>query len=158
MSDAAVCLGRPYTLAATVVRGEQRGRQLGIPTANLDADQIAPHIIPADGVYAGIARLEAGVDGAVPGGASEVAAAISIGVKPTFGKRALTVEAHLLDFDEDLYGRTITLHFARWVRDQYPFPGVDALRRQLERDIQQTRDWHRSGVLREFPYNPTVKA
>lgn len=162
VADAAACLGRPFCLTAAVARGEQRGRQLGVPTANLDADQIAPYIVPADGVYAGLATLASTNS---PSHASNlkpqpstIPAAISVGVKPTFGKKTLTVEAHLLDFDNDLYGQTLTLHFARWVRDQYPFPGVDALREQLGRDIQQVRAWHRAGVLHQFPFNPMVKA
>ncbi|MEM7627146.1 MAG: bifunctional riboflavin kinase/FMN adenylyltransferase [Planctomycetota bacterium] len=162
VSDAAACLGRPFCLTATVARGEQRGRQLGIPTANLDADEIAPYIVPADGVYAGLASLAPGPGSPPPAPSREIPAAISVGVKPTFGKKTLTVEAHLLDFDgpsetTDVYGQTLTLHFARWVRDQYPFPGVDALRTQLQRDIRQVRDWHRRGVLHQFTYNPAVK-
>lgn len=158
VADAAACLGQPFCLTATVVRGEQRGRQLGIPTANLDADQIAPHIIPADGVYAGIAELagdhaeaEAEAEAEAQASPQRWACAISVGVKPTFGIKALTVEAHLLDYepavDDDLYGRPLTLHFARWVRDQYPFPGVDALREQLHRDIEQTRRWYAADRL-----------
>lgn len=174
VADAAACLGRPFSLTANVVRGEQRGRQLGIPTANLDPDQLDALIIPADGVYAGLAEIAGGgegprgqgVDSAGPNHQSSIinhqsrfSAAISIGVKPTFGRKQLTVEAHLLNFDADLYGKQITLHFARWVRDQYPFPGVDALRQQLHRDIEQTRRWHAAGLLNRPPYSPDwVKA
>jgi len=180
VADAAVCLGRFFSLTATVVRGEQRGKKLGIPTANLDADQIAPYIVPADGVYAGYVRLEQAEVGGEQsgegpssrpseapdaGGATPLAtrstpipAAISVGIKPTFGKTALTVEAHLIDTDLDLYGKTITLGFARWVRDQYPFPGVDALREQLHRDIQQARQWHTAGRLTDSHTSIPVKA
>ncbi|MEO0515414.1 MAG: bifunctional riboflavin kinase/FMN adenylyltransferase [Planctomycetota bacterium] len=159
VADAAACLGRPFSLTADVVKGEQRGRQLDIPTANLDARQIAPHIIPADGVYAGLAELS-GEGPSEPAG--HYACAISVGVKPTFGTKALTVEAHLLDYDpspaDDLYGQPITLHFARWVRDQYPFPGVGPLREQLFRDIEQTRRWHAAGHLAPIPVPLKVKA
>lgn len=162
VADAAVCLGQPFSLTAKVVKGEQRGRQLGIPTANLDATQIAPFIIPADGVYAGVAEVHmADPEEANPKSSiknQKYPAAISVGVKPTFGQKTLTVEAHLLDTPGnpgspaspesfDLYGQPLTLHFARWVRDQYPFPGVVPLREQLFRDIEQTRRWHASGVL-----------
>ncbi|MEM6854084.1 MAG: bifunctional riboflavin kinase/FMN adenylyltransferase [Planctomycetota bacterium] len=157
VADAAVCLGQPFSLTAKVVRGEQRGRQLDIPTANLDAETIAPFIVPADGVYAGLAEISDSVEGtanqksSIKNPKSIFPAAISVGVKPTFGRTALTVEAHLLDYRpdaaDDLYGQTLTLHFARWVRDQYPFPGVGPLREQLFRDIEQTRQWHASGVL-----------
>ena len=146
VADAAVCLGRRFSLSAEVVQGEQRGRTLGIPTANLDAETLRPYIIPADGVYAAYAQLDATEAEGGSGPADELhgaimPAAVSVGVKPTFGRRALTVEAHLLDRDVDLYGRRLTLHFARWVRDQYPFPGVDALRQQLHRDIATVRRW-----------------
>lgn len=149
VADAAVCLGQPFSLTAEVVKGEQRGRQLDIPTANLDAQQIAPFIIPADGVYAGVAEVQP-ID--ADGPPQQFAAAISVGVKPTFGQKTLTVEAHLLDTPSpleafDLYGQPLTLHFARWVRDQYPFPGVGPLREQLFRDIEQTRRWYASGML-----------
>jgi len=159
VADAAACLGQPFSLTAEVVRGEQRGRQLGIPTANLHADQIAPHIIPADGVYAGIAELTNEGDDPQT---HRWAAAISVGVKPTFGVKSLTVEAHLLDYQpaaaDDLYGRPLTLHFARWVRDQYPFPGGGPLREQLGRDIDQTRRWHAAGALAPIPVPLKVKA
>jgi riboflavin kinase/FMN adenylyltransferase len=148
VADAAACLGRGFSLTAPVVQGEQRGRTIGIPTANLDPDALSPFILPTDGVYAGWAEIEGAEglrdQGAKPNRKSKIKnqkcrAAISIGVKPTFGQRRLTVEAHLLDFDADLYGRPLTLHFARWLRDQYPFPGIEALRRQLHRDVQRAR-------------------
>lgn len=150
VADAATCLGRPFSLTAPVVQGEQRGRRIGIPTANLDQQALKPFIIPADGVYAGYATLDN--DEAAPrkdatDASAVFAAAISIGTKPTFGQAALTVEAHLLDTDVDLYGRTLTIHFARWVRDQYPFPGVEPLIQQLQRDIAVTRGWHEQGLL-----------
>ena len=139
VADAAICLGRAFSLRAPVVRGEQRGRSLGVPTANFDPQELAPYILPADGVYAAYAE----VDGISKPGtqARLIPAAVSVGVKPTFGRRSLTLEAHLLDVDQDLYGKTITLHFARWLRDQYPFPGVDALRMQLQKDIAAVRRW-----------------
>lgn len=133
--EAAGALGRPFELTATVVRGERRGRELGIPTANLDAAELRDFIIPADGVYAGSAVVEgeAGKEG------GEHRAAISVGVKPMFGGRELTVEAHLLDYqpgDPDaLYGRRLTLRFERWLRDQWRFPDVATLRGQLARDL-----------------------
>ncbi|MEM9883422.1 MAG: bifunctional riboflavin kinase/FMN adenylyltransferase [Planctomycetota bacterium] len=137
VEDAAACLGRPFALTAEVVKGEQRGRTIGVPTANLDPNTLAPMIVPADGVYAAWATVEpreTGEPDAWP-------AAVSIGVKPTFGNKILTVEAHLIDVDDgpDLYGRRLTLRFARWLRDQYPFPGVGALRAQLGRDIDSAR-------------------
>lgn len=133
--DADTCLGRPFELTAKVVRGEQRGRNLGVPTANLDPAHLDGFIIPADGVYAAHAIIEPTDQPA----SRPIPAAVSIGVKPTFGKKQLTVEAHLLDTDRDLYGQTITLRFARWLRDQYAFPGIESLLAQLHRDIELTR-------------------
>ncbi len=128
VSDAAVCLGRPFTLTATIIQGEQRGRTLGIPTANLDPDALLDRIVPADGVYAAHATTHDG---------QTFPAAVSIGTKPTFHHAShTTVEAHLLGYHGDLYGQTLTLRFVRWVRDQYAFPGVDSLVAQLHRDLQ----------------------
>jgi len=136
--DAQRLLGRYFSLTTPVVQGEQRGRTIGVPTANLDSKTLEQYIVPADGVYAGSAILPD-----YPG-LGTFSAAISVGHKPTFGKRALIVEAHLigLTFEQlqelpgqALYGQTIELSFARWIRDQYPFPSVEHLRAQLQRDI-----------------------
>ena len=132
IEDAAACLARPYEINATIVKGEQRGRTIGVPTINLDPKAYANQIVPTDGVYAGAATLQ-GQDNPHP-------AAISIGLKPTFGHDQLTIEAHLIGLETDhpdaLYGQTVRLSFARWLRDQYPFPGVEHLKQQLHRDIQ----------------------
>ncbi len=137
VADAGRCLGRPYALETTIVRGEQRGRTIGIPTINLDPNPIADHILPCDGVYAGSAVLtDDDEQTAYP-------AAISVGVKPTFGQKQLTIEAHLLGYTSDapdaLYGRGVRLSFARFLRDQYPFPSLDALVAQLRRDIDRVK-------------------
>lgn len=139
VADAAICLARAFELTGPVVEGERRGRRIGVPTANLAGEAYAGRIVPADGVYAGVAIVE-------PEEAS-YPTAISVGTKPAFAGRELAVEAHLLDFADNLYGRTITLRFARWVRDQYAYPGVDALAAQLERDIALTRSWSERGLL-----------
>ncbi len=128
--DAATCLGRPYVYAGTVQRGEQRGSTIGISTANLDPAQTPDRMAPGDGVYVGEVEL---ADGATH------RAAISVGVKPTFGERRLLIEAHLIDYDGDLYDQTIAVHFHRWLRDQQRFPSVEALRDQLQRDIARAR-------------------
>ena len=121
--DAAAVLGRPYELAGTVVGGERRGRTLGFPTANLD---VAGQLVPADGVYAATAD-------------TGHAAAVSVGTNPTFDGPSRTVEAHLLDFAGDLYGRVVTLRLTRWLRGQVRYPGVDALVDQLRRDVGEVR-------------------
>ena len=138
VQDAAVALGRWFTLDAPVVRGEERGRTIGIPTANLEAQVLAQGLVPCHGVYAGLAHL--------PSGATWPAA-ISVGVKPTFGSLHRVVEAHLLDFSGDLYGQRIVLAVARWLRDQQAFPGKATLVRQLQGDLAQVRELHRLGLL-----------
>ena len=139
VADAALCLGRPYGLTGRVATGERRGRSIGVPTANLATADVAEFMVPAHGVYAGQVEL--------PGGESHPAA-ISIGTKPTFGNNEPVIEAHLLDFAGDLSDQTLTVRFARWLRDQQPFPDLAALCRQLGRDIEQTRRWHGLGLLR----------
>jgi riboflavin kinase / FMN adenylyltransferase len=143
--DAAHVLSEPFSLTAPVVEGERRGRTLGFPTANLDADAIAPFIVPADGVYAGTAEvLPRDGDKAAPFPQPfAFPAAISVGIKPTFGRDRLTVETHLVGYEpaagESLYGKTLRLTFARWLRDQYAFPGKEALQSQLLRDVERAR-------------------
>jgi len=123
--DAAICLGRGYALEGPVVKGAGRGRELGIPTANLKCDQ---QLIPDDGVYAGRCTIEGRTR----------AAAVSIGTNPTFGDNPRTVEAHLVGFEGDLYGRTLRLELVDWQRDQWIFPNVHALKVQIDSDIRET--------------------
>lgn len=128
--DAAICIGRAYGLHGEVIQGHQRGRTIGIPTANLRATD---QLIPCDAVYA--ARCS--VDG------TSYPAAVSIGTMPTFGENVRQVEAHLIGFDGDLYGRTLLVELVDWLRDQRKFSGVEELKRQLSRDISaalQRRD------------------
>lgn len=136
VGDAACLLGRPYAMAGRVVRGDRRGRTIGYPTANLES----PCLAPADGVYAGRARLP---DGRV------LAAAISVGTKPTFGEHARAVEAFLMESPARAVGgagawRTIEglpeyewpmeLEFLRFVRDQVKFDSMEPLLSQMARD------------------------
>lgn len=141
MLDAALCLGEPYMLTAPVVTGEQRGRTIGVPTVNLDSAPLGDQVAPAEGVYAGTVELhpprEHEHDALEPG--PRHTAALSIGTKPAFGERPVTIEAHLLDFAGDLYGRTVSVRFARWLRGQAWFPSVESLQNQLHRDIATTR-------------------
>ena len=127
--DAAILLDRPYEIRAAVVRGDGRGRDLGVPTANLDHGDC---LLPADGIYCGAAI---GPDG------QRYAAAISVGTKPTFGANPRVCEVHLIDFagPSDEYGWTIELQFHDWLRDQLAFEQVDLLTEQLQRDIQRSR-------------------
>ncbi len=123
---AARFLGRPYSVPGDVVRGVGRGRALGFPTANVRTDRPLP--LPA-GVYACHALVES----------SRYRAVINIGVRPTFDETALVVEAHLLDFSGDLYGRRITLQFLRRLRDEQKFANVEALRTQIAQDVAAAR-------------------
>lgn len=129
ISEANDMLGRRHLLRGDVVRGFSRGRALGFPTANL-GDPIEG-FIPADGVYAAIAHVDAGT----------FAAAVSIGHNPTFeGVQAKTVEAYLLDVDLDLYHRPIELELVDFVRSMHRFEGLDQLIEQMHRDVELTRE------------------
>lgn len=119
-------LGRSYRLCGTVVRGDGRGRRIGIPTANLGARENQE---PASGVYAGWALLD-GV---------RYCAAINIGHVPTAGSdRPLTVEAHLLGYTGDCYDRPLALDFVKRLRDERRFDGLDALVAQIRADLAAT--------------------
>lgn len=120
-------LTRPPELEGVVVAGHKRGRDLGFPTANLEAHRLAA--IPADGVYAGAAIV----------GAHRFPAAVSVGTNPTFADVGRTVEAHLLDFDSDLYDQTLRVEFVSRLRDTLAFESVDALVTQMHRDVEATR-------------------
>lgn len=129
MAEAARLLGSPYTLNGTVVLGEQRGRTLGFPTANL----LPPpgRVLPAHGVYA--CRATVGDDLIRP-------AAVSIGVRPQFETRlGVLVEAYLLDFDGSLYDQQLELEFLERLRGEQKFAGVDELVAQIQRDVDETR-------------------
>jgi riboflavin kinase/FMN adenylyltransferase len=126
--EATAMLGRPYVLDGIVERGEGRGAGLGVPTANLGVDP--SRCIPAAGVYAG--WLNVG-DGWRP-------AATGIGTRPTFGGGSVTVEAHVIDFDGDLYGRRARLALTRRIRAERAFTSIDELKAAMARDIAQTRE------------------
>jgi riboflavin kinase/FMN adenylyltransferase len=139
VAAAAKAIGRPHRVEGTVIRGHQRGRELGFPTANLESP--AHTAIPADGVYAGwLSRLDGeGAD------AERWPAAISIGTNPTFGENARTVEAYALDRDDlDLYGVHAAIDFVARLRGTLRFDSVDALVDQMHRDVEETRQLTRS--------------
>jgi riboflavin kinase/FMN adenylyltransferase len=122
---AARAIGAPFALRGTVVHGEGRGRELGFPTANIVPD--SELVCPADGVYA------AKVSGAP--------AAVNIGVRPTFGSGAeRLVEAYLLDLDEDLYGRVLTIEFIARLRPEERFDSVPALVERMRDDVERVRE------------------
>lgn len=126
---ATAALGRPHRIDGVVVRGDRRGRLLGYPTANLLP---RPHAaIPADGVYAAWLVRDKSAD--------RLPAAVSIGTNPTFAGQQRRVEAHVLDFHEDLYGEQVSLDFIARLREMRTYDTVELLVAQIERDISQTR-------------------
>jgi len=130
VANAAQALGRWYRLGGEVVKGDGRGHTLGFPTANLAVP--VEKFIPESGVYACIALVE-GV---------ERAAAVNIGLRPTFdGSSATTqIEAHILDYQGNLYGQQMSLYFIERLRDEKGFPSIQALIEQIQKDIHQTRE------------------
>jgi riboflavin kinase / FMN adenylyltransferase len=132
MNVARRLLGRPFDIDGVVVGGDKRGAGLGFPTANIECD---PHLAyPARGVYAGRARVQ---DSWFP-------AAINVGVNPTFGGdpevTPVRVEAFILDFEGDLYNRTLRVEFHQRLRDEIRFASVDDLIAKMREDVQNTRD------------------
>ena len=121
MDEAAALLGRAYYVDGTIVEGRRRGRELGFPTANLATEN---ELVPPNGVYATIMTI----DGVVYGGVT------NIGVRPTFGEAATTIETHVLDFSGNLYGQTVRLAFVQRLRDERRFEDVDALKAQIDAD------------------------
>ena len=129
VSHAAENLGRFYSLSGPVVHGDGRGRKINIPTANIDYPK--GKVIPAFGVYACWAWI----------GEEKHPAAVNIGINPTFtpDKETPNVEAHILDFDRDLYGDELKLEFVERLRDEMKFDGVETLLKQIHADIVKTR-------------------
>ena len=122
---AARCLGRPYCLQGPVVVGAQRGRTIGIPTANVQVP--AERAVPAHGVYAAWVRLCHERHRAV----------VNIGTRPTFDNGPRTIEAHLLDFSREIYGQQLKIDFVARLRTEQPFKDAQALVKQINRDIEQ---------------------
>ncbi len=128
LAKAAEMLGREYTILGTVVRGENLGKKIGFPTANLSAHS---EQFPPNGVYFAQATL----DGIVfPG-------VVNLGYRPTVSsdKTERVLEIYLLDFDRDIYGKDVEVRFVRYLRPEQKFESVEALARQIELDVQQAR-------------------
>jgi riboflavin kinase/FMN adenylyltransferase len=121
MDEAGALMGHPYYVDGRVVHGRGRGREIGVPTANLATQN---ELIPPHGVYATTMTI----DGIVRAGITNV------GVRPTFGESDVSIETHLLNYDGDLYGRDVRLSFVQRLRDERRFPDVDALRAQIDAD------------------------
>jgi riboflavin kinase / FMN adenylyltransferase len=126
IEQARVHLGHPFALRGAVVKGEQLGGKIGIPTANL---QVKNELLPARGVYACKAIFEQ----------QEFPAAVNVGFRPTVGGKKLTVEAHLIGFSGELYGKELELQFFHRIREEKQFAGIDALKAQIMTDINAAR-------------------
>ena len=127
MLQAKKLLGRTYSIEGKVVSGAKRGRTIGFPTANLENIQT---LLPMNGVYAALCNI----------GNKTFATAVNIGPNPTFSELSQKVEAHLLDFEGDLYDHTIEINFLEKIRNVKTFVDKNALVQQLALDIQQTRN------------------
>jgi riboflavin kinase/FMN adenylyltransferase len=124
-------LGRPYTLKGTVVQGDRRGRTIGFPTTNVQPE--GPFLIPQNGVYVVQVRRNGRIDTGV----------MNIGTRPTFDDPVPrhTLEVHLFDVNEDLYGQTLEVAFLHFLREEKRFDSVDALVKQIQADVKQARNW-----------------
>ncbi|MGI8664578.1 MAG: bifunctional riboflavin kinase/FAD synthetase [Jatrophihabitans sp.] len=130
-------LGRPHRLDGVVVRGDQRGRDLGFPTANVRADSYAA--VPADGVYAGrVVRIDEW--GNTRTDEPPRTAAISVGTNPTFQGLHQSVEAFVLDFEGDLYGQNLGVEFVHRLRGMQRYDSIGELVIQMAADVEQTRE------------------
>ncbi|MDX2140579.1 MAG: bifunctional riboflavin kinase/FAD synthetase [Chloroflexota bacterium] len=120
-------LGRAFSVTGEVVHGQQRGRTIGFPTANVAV--WSEQVLPANGVYAGWARL----------GSERFMAVTNVGSRPTFAGQDITVEAYLLDFDRDIYGQQMTVTFEERLRGEQKFDGIAALIAQIQQDVEAGR-------------------
>lgn len=127
VKEAAGLLGRVYVLRGEVVVGDRRGRQIGFPTANVLPDPSV--VVPARGVYAGFVDV----------GGTVYAACTNVGVAPTFSRGENRVEAHLIGFEGDLYGRVVDAGFAERIRPEKRFSGLEELKGQIGRDVEAAR-------------------
>jgi riboflavin kinase/FMN adenylyltransferase len=135
-SRAARMLGRDYTIVGTVVRGDSLGKKIGSPTANLSAHS---EQFPPDGVYLAQAKID---NQTYPG-------LVNLGVRPTVtsGKSKRVLEIYLLDFNREIYGAEVEVRFISYLRPEQKFAGVDELRQQIARDVEQARELLRMQVV-----------
>jgi len=130
VAKAAQAMTRPYQLRGVVVSGEHIGRKLGFPTANLQPDE-QKKLIPAPGAYAVWAEING----------ERFPAMMNIGMRPTFDGQRQTLEVNILDFEGDLYGQRLTIHFVERLRAEQRFDSSEALAQQLAIDAEQARQW-----------------
>ena len=128
LSSVREMLGRSYSVLGSVVAGEQVGRQLGAPTANI---LVGEEQLPPDGVYAVLARIE--------GESGEREAVANLGIRPTVGGTQRLLEVHLLDFEGNLYGENLEISFGRMIRGEKRFQGHAELQKQIQKDLEEVR-------------------
>jgi riboflavin kinase/FMN adenylyltransferase len=129
-------LGRPYSIRGIVVRGEQRGRTLGFPTANLEVSgggAAGQKLIPAPGIYAVRGVLKSGTYSGTYNGA------LHLGPRPTFKGSPPSIELHLMDFEKDIYGEEVRVDFVRYLREIRPFDSQRTLIEQMREDVREAR-------------------
>lgn len=127
VSDAAALLGSRYRMTGPVIDGDKRGRDIGYPTANLRP--VERKVTPGNGVYATVTRI----------GGTDHMSATNVGTRPTFGGGERLIEAHILDFDGDLYGEEITVEFVERLRPELEFKSVAELLEHMEEDVERSR-------------------
>ena len=127
VAGSAKMLGRKYSVTSEIITGDQRGREMGFPTANLKMDYRI--LLPNDGIYATWALID-GV---------RYPSATSIGIRPTFNLTERLVEVHLIDFDQDIYGKQLCVEFVSKLRDQEKFSGMDELIEKINQDVADSR-------------------
>lgn len=127
ITEASNCMGHPYSITGSVAHGFQEGRRIGFPTANI-VPESAEKLVPGNGVYA----TRVSVDGG-----EWMPAMLNIGTNPTFQRQQTTIEAHIIGFEGDIYGRKVRVEFGRKLRDEQRFESVEALQKQLEADKKE---------------------
>lgn len=127
ITEASNCMGHPYSITGSVAHGFQEGRRIGFPTANI-VPESAEKLVPGNGVYATRVSVEGG---------EWMPAMLNIGTNPTFQRQQTTIEAHIIGFEGDIYGRKVRVEFGRKLRDERRFESVEALQKQLEADKKE---------------------
>lgn len=127
ITEASNCMGHPYSITGSVAHGFQEGRRIGFPTANIVSES-AEKLVPGNGVYATRVSVEGG---------EWMPAMLNIGTNPTFQRQQTTIEAHIIGFEGDIYGKNVRVEFAQKLRDEQRFESVEALQKQLEADKKE---------------------
>lgn len=143
--EATALLGRCWEIEGEVQRGDQRGRQIGFPTANVDP---GVYVMPALGVYAVWVGIIDGEETAWHRGI------VNVGRRPTFDGEGITVEAHIFDFDQDIYGKIIRVAFVDFIRPEMKFDGIESIRAQIEKDCVEARSMLEASTSDELGLPP----